>query len=865
MNRIHLAYHDSASGEASKLSQKLQAQGWQVFTSACGTEERGALADALKTFNGPTLLLINDGFLHNLNCQYGMLDTYRQIEARPHTHAVLASSMRSGPGNVQARVLTNLERVSDVIRYMNYWQNAYLLKRKELGSTSTPESAAKLKPHREVSQEIGEFLKLIRKAKPPSVYDLIDDDGTLLLKLLGTPPGTANQAPVQEEETPKAAENPQVEEVETPVSDDTNTIVADAGTEITAATSAAASLKESSPEVDIVETSEIQGTATTQTEAVTPPDLPQPEEADPVPPVEEVFEEVTTEYFPEKEPELVQEQEEKPETTVEAEPVSETKEEVGEPKVGKPKTEKNAPSEEPTLAEIAASKAKKSRKANTKELLHLIEEDELEDAYAFAESSLRADPGNAKLRYYYAVALLRAEDDTCTDAAVQELNKLVKSDFSSKAHLALGHVSLERRDYGMARRNLEAAYAIDKNVDSEVTYRLGALLQDEYYEDKKKAKKFLKKATKQSRFNVEDAWYRLAQLDLLTDKKKKAKKKLKKAINIGERHPFAAYDLASLYLREDNIGKANKYYQKAINANPELDTEANQAAFSLLRPVIEPEGFDASSGAFVAPKVTRETAKIGQLTVLITGASSGIGAATARVFAEHGHRLILTGRRVGNLRTLGAKLNKEFNVPIRLLSFDVTEFDATEQLLNTLPEGWNEIDVLINNAGKAKGLDFIHQGQLEHWEEMIDTNIKGLLYMIRLVAPQMVERKHGHIINVCSTAGHEVYPKGAVYCATKHAVDAITQGARLDLHSHGIRVSQVSPAHVEETEFAAVRFDGDTAKAEKVYENFQPLRARDVAMSIYYIAAQPEHVNVQDVLMLSTQQANSTTIDRSGR
>jgi NADP-dependent 3-hydroxy acid dehydrogenase YdfG len=220
---------------------------------------------------------------------------------------------------------------------------------------------------------------------------------------------------------------------------------------------------------------------------------------------------------------------------------------------------------------------------------------------------------------------------------------------------------------------------------------------------------------------------------------------------------------------------------------------------------------------------------------------------------------------VSRLRSLGSRLNKQYNVPIRLLSFDVTQFEDTAQLLRSLPQGWNEIDVLINNAGKAKGLDFIHEGKLEHWEEMIDTNVKGLLYMTRLIAPLMVERGSGHIINVCSTAGHEVYPKGAVYCATKHAVDAITKGTRLDLHRYGVRVSQVSPAHVEETEFASVRFDGDQDAAAQVYENFQPLRARDVARSIYYIAVQPKHVNVQDVLMLATQQANSTTINRSGR
>ena len=521
--------------------------------------------------------------------------------------------------------------------------------------------------------------------------------------------------------------------------------------------------------------------------------------------------------------------------------------------------------EEPTLAEIAAEKHKKSRKANTQQLLTLIEEDELNDAYSFAEESLKADPGNAQLRYYYAVALLRAEDDQYINVAVHELEKLTQGDYAAEAMLCLGHISLERRDYGMARRNLEAAYQLNKKVDSEITYRLGALLQDEYYEDLKKAKRYLKKATKKSKFNKDDAWYRLAQIDFQKNKTKKATKKLKAALKENSQHPFAAYDLANLYLQNDNIAKANKYFLKAIYANPELDTEDNQAAFSLLRPVDEPDGFDAKSGKFISPRLSTEAPKVGQLTVLITGASSGIGAATARVFAEHGHRLILTGRRVTKLRNLGAELNKEFNVPVRLLSFDVTAFEETEQLLATLPPGWNEIDVLINNAGKAKGLDFIHEGRLEHWEEMIDTNVKGLLYMIRLVSPAMVKREKGHIINVCSTAGHEVYPKGAVYCATKHAVDAITQGARLDLHRFGIRVSQVSPAHVEETEFATVRFDGDTDKAEKVYEDFQPLRAKDVAKSIYYIAAQPEHVNVQDVLMLGTQQANSTTIDRSGR
>ncbi|MFK8055622.1 MAG: SDR family NAD(P)-dependent oxidoreductase [Saprospiraceae bacterium] len=879
MNRIHVAYHGSAEGEATKLSQKLQAQGWNVFSSECGNHRSGALSEALLSFAGPTFVLINDGLLHSLNCQHGMLSTYRQIESREHTHAILASSMRNGPGNVQARVLTNLDRVSDVIRYMNYWQNAYLVKRREFGSTSTPESATALAPYREVSQEIGEFLKIVRKQKPHSVYDLIEDDGTLMQSLIGTPPAPIEPASAAVEE-PVTSESEPVEELKevetTPkeIVEERVTPAAEILTGIAAATGAVAVTKAVTEKV----------TPKVEVEQKTPPPIPPSESVVDPPkdtrdeslietliekskPEEVAADEQTVEvkestppnkieadYFPESELEVVEEAApEEPEVSkvVAIEPTSPIVEEV--------KNEE----EEPTLAELVAKKARRSRKENTKQLLLLIEEDELEDAFSFAEYSLGADPGNAQLRYYYAVALLRAEEDEYTDAALYELGKLVKSDFAAEAHLCIGHVALDRRDYGMARRNLEAAYGLNKKVDDELTYRLGALIQDEYFEEPETASKYLKKATKQSTFNKEDAWYRLAQLDLQSDEPKKAKKKLKKVLKEGDKHPFAAYDLATLYLREDDVAKAHKFYLKAINANEELDTEANQAAFSLLRPVIEPEGYDESTGAFEAP--VDEAAKVGQLTVLITGASSGIGAATARVFAENGHRLILTGRRVANLRALGSRLNKEFNVPIRLLSFDVTAFEETEQLLSTLPEGWNEIDVLVNNAGKAKGLDFIHQGRIEHWEEMIDTNVKGLLYMIRLVSPKMVERRSGHIINVCSTAGHEVYAKGAVYCATKHAVDAITQGVRLDLHSHGIRVSQVSPAHVEETEFAEVRFDGDSEKAEKVYKDFQPLRASDVAKSIYYIAAQPEHVNVQDVLMLSTQQANSTTIDRSGR
>jgi len=247
--------------------------------------------------------------------------------------------------------------------------------------------------------------------------------------------------------------------------------------------------------------------------------------------------------------------------------------------------------------------------------------------------------------------------------------------------------------------------------------------------------------------------------------------------------------------------------------------------------------------------------------VLITGATSGIGLATAREFAAHGYDLILTARRENRLQEIKDELEDAFKVNVITLCFDIRD---QQQCADAMAGIHTTIDVLINNAGLARGLDFIHEGNLDHWEEMIDTNVKGLLYMTRLISPGMVEKKSGHIINICSTAGKEIYPKGNVYCATKFAVDALTKAIRADLYTHGIRVSQVSPGHVEETEFARVRFDWDLPKA-SIYNDFNPLTSKDVAEAIYFIASRPPHVNVQDILMMGTQQAGSMMVDRSGR
>ena len=243
--------------------------------------------------------------------------------------------------------------------------------------------------------------------------------------------------------------------------------------------------------------------------------------------------------------------------------------------------------------------------------------------------------------------------------------------------------------------------------------------------------------------------------------------------------------------------------------------------------------------------------------VLITGASSGIGAACARKFAECGARLILVARRKERLEQLAADLGVE----VHLLSLDLRDRTAVEDSLASLPEAWRAIDILVNNAGLSRGLDKLHEGDIDGWEEMIDTNIKGLLYISRAVIPQMVNRGRGHIINIGSIAGHEVYPGGNIYCATKHAVDALTKGMRIDLVDTPLRVSTVDPGLVE-TEFSAVRFNGNKKRAESVYKGYQPLTGDDVAEAVVWIADRPPHVQIAEVIILPTAQASAAVVHK---
>lgn len=250
--------------------------------------------------------------------------------------------------------------------------------------------------------------------------------------------------------------------------------------------------------------------------------------------------------------------------------------------------------------------------------------------------------------------------------------------------------------------------------------------------------------------------------------------------------------------------------------------------------------------------------------VLITGATSGFGKACAEKFASEGYDCILNGRREDRLLELKSSLEKKYSINVLALVFDVQDQQKIFSSIQSIPANWQKIDILINNAGLALGRDYFDEASLDDWNTMIDTNLKGLVYVTKATLPFMIKNKKGHIINIGSTAGKEVYEKGNVYCASKHAVDAVSQSMRIDLLRHHIKVTAVHPGAAE-TEFSMVRFKGDEETAKKVYDGFKPLSGEDVAEVVYYTTTLPAHVCINDLVMTATQQANSFYFNRSGQ
>ena len=466
------------------------------------------------------------------------------------------------------------------------------------------------------------------------------------------------------------------------------------------------------------------------------------------------------------------------------------------------------------------------------------------------QHAVARQPEAVELRYQYALMLALSKENTAGPAREVVDDLLDDDPYHPAALLLSAELYTAAGLHERARNDYERVYEFAPDTPG-LRETLGVLVAEEFPAERITAEQYLREAEEGGELTAA-GFYTLAQLIDGQEQGASAKALLRKCVGLDANYAPAHYQLAVLAYRGGRRAEAREHFERAARLEPAFATTANLAAFGEQIEAVEAPAQTAT------PPAQREEI------VLISGATSGIGGATARRLAADGYRLILLGRRTELLDALSDELREAHGTLSHRMQLDVRDRARLGELIQHLPEEWKDIDVLINNAGKAKGFDPIHEGRLDHWDEMIDVNLRGLLYLTRAVTPGMVKRGRGTVLNVASTAGKEVYPNGNVYCATKHAVDALTYAMRLDLVKHGIRVGQICPAHVEETEFAVVRFDGDRERA-KIYEDFQPLRASDVAEAIAFMVNQPPHVNIMDMVLQGTQQASSTVVDRSGR
>lgn len=815
---VVLAYHTQNKDVADRLSQHLSGSGYHfIHAHAAGNNPGESIYDQISNNQSPVLLLISDNFLKSANCLENILELVNQSPFP--IYFVFTNGKNTDPetGIIES-VPTVIDRISDMIRYITYWHDQTLEIRNHRNALSPGEADA-FQAHflrtREVANAIGELLRIMRNKSVIQLPDFAEHSFQAFFEFVED----RDAWELFQSTAPGEFVIPDPEFIEDEVASE-----------------------EEASETTIVqefETPEISADSESEQEI--------PEASAPIPAQEEpVFE--------------TEQDESIEEMPGEAEPWTETEPE-----------------------EIVPE-------ANSEELikqgLQAYEEGDVAEGISIIGKVVDKNPDDYDLRYHY--ALMLAHNDRDTEGAIHQLREIIKlNPQHEEAFLLLGKLSEQREDYKEAKSYYQQVLQLNPR-HPDVHFRLASVMLHHFDDQKELAVDHLLEGADQHAENPEKL-FRYARLLAHTDGfSQNAERLFRQVIEMQPDHAPSYMELARIYHLEGKQEAAHKAYQQAVElksslASPELDRQfalpspepkapiptqtkintmelSEQATINALIDNINQLQALLSEKQKQAASKEENHAK----TVLITGASSGIGRATATVFAAQGYRLILNGRRLDRLETLKSELETAHQADIMLMPFDITSYEAVENAWNALPEEWRSVDVLINNAGKAKGLAPIHEGELRHWEEMIDTNLKGLLYVTRLVTPQMVQRKTGHIVNLSSTAGKDAYPNGNVYCATKFAVEALTKTMRMDLTKFGIRVSQVAPGHVEETEFALVRFDGDAERA-KIYEDFKPLTSKDVAEAILFMVNRPPHVNIQDILMMGQQQASASTIERSGR
>ncbi|MFK7774694.1 MAG: SDR family NAD(P)-dependent oxidoreductase [Saprospiraceae bacterium] len=980
-NKFHLAYSIDNQNIAQEIDNHLSRVGIElnlIKIDHQGVEK--SLQERLKNTPYFVFLLVSTNFLKNVNCMSRSLFMLQELTRNNLVQPIIIDGREPIEGtNSFEDVPTEFDRMTNVIRYMNFWQDQYLDLRKERRITPKDELEAfdeNLKVIRSISSEMGDFLKLLKNANYWT-YEQLTHNGYQLFFQAMNKPGLhdALKQAIANNEIPKViaplasattittpiVEIP-IEEKELPVNIETPTVQDDQPEEKIEKEIEETVKEILEEELPMVPESEIEAKEIIGANQPEPighasftPEVVQNNDDEllriseenikkkgKVPLLDKLIEHRKKDFQFENQTEKTEDdldstlEHSTSDTVQELSDLTPVKtDDVFENAINKAIEEEHRIEEELENREIESTKSnvrshpildeifhdddeeldsddmignftlsnRSNPKPDKKEEVKLTWEDQLKKGTDLIDKGklyaglnllrevVEENEDNIILKYEYAINLLKGGENH--KAAKRELEKVIELDPNHlDAYVQLAGLANKSGDYLLSKNYLEKALEVDsKNAD--LYYQLGVLTTTKFPDLQDQAASYFKQSIKIDDSNP-DAHYRYGLiLDEHLKKPKKALRQFEITKELQKNHRFVSYDLALMHYRFGEFKKASKYYHQACKINPELKTETNDRAFlgavgskntskttANLNDIFQDlntVSTEGKKGAKIKKRRREQDNKTFTFTdeaphrnenfdkvVLISGATSGIGKATATIFARNGYRLILTGRRSDRLANIKADFEKNYPTEVQTLEFDVRKIDDAQAAIASLPEEYNSIDLLINNAGLAKGFEPIHEGKLEDWETMIDTNVKGLLYLTRLVSPGMVSRQKGHIINVCSTAGHEVYPKGNVYCATKHAVDALTKGMRLDLYKHGLRVSQVSPAHVEETEFARVRFDWDEERA-KIYEDFQPLRAEDVANTIYFIATQPAHVNIQDVLMMGRQQANSSNLDRSGR
>lgn len=852
MSTILLTYCRDNAALAERLAHELGRTGipFQHLTNQSG-DRPGDLARQVLVTQEPVLLILTDNFLRSEVCMASALSMYQTLVRQNRVLAVVADGRISHDGGQTFEpVPTQFDRVVHAIQYMNFWQTAYLDRSAGLAQVPPAEKEAyeqDLDVVRSIANEIGELFGALREAGYSSWEELLAGDYNLFFQHFNLQEWHDQYRKLAALEVPTLPPIPE-SKVSKPLAE----------------TPTVGGLLVPAPAEQEKTAASVQG----ETHAFNGMDqlIEEMEE-------EEEVDEGTKVAIQAPEPDSSKSALERLIDMPEPEPVKDTEHEVQQ------------------MIQDAWFWLEKGYTDRGMELFKLALEQHPDHQHLRSEYDRAA-------KQFGDVQAETAEEEPASQPVREEAPTPPDHQQEAASYYQMGENAMVKGDYLLAKYCWDRVTELQPQFPG--IYRKLALLTSDHLTDyKETAAHYLEEALTADP-NDADLHFRLG--TLLRDhlnQPEQALQHFRDTVVLQPEHAAAWLALAQASMAHP--AEAETFYRQAIQLDPQLQTPELDDQFSVrepeqpFEPPMTPSVTLTDEGAGVAlpvagdeqqpdALVTEEPAppqeeepEVEQraipaagehttepLTVLITGATSGIGRATAELFAREGHRVMLTGRRADRLEALQQQLEDDFHGDVLTLSFDVRDQKSVQQILDTLPEAWQEVDLLINNAGLAKGLSPIHEGSLDHWETMIDTNLKGLLYVTRCVAPGMVRRRRGHIINIGSVAGKEVYPQGNVYCATKFAVDALTRAMRLDLHAYNIRVSQVSPGHVEETEFALNRFDGDAEKA-KIYSDFQPLKASDVADAIYYIATRPPHVNIQDILIFGTQQASATTVDRSGR